>query len=42
VGLVLFELWKKQTNAICIGGSVSTSHDVFFYPSGSNRKFEKY
>ena len=21
---------KKQTNAICIGGSVSTSHDVFF------------
>ena len=26
----LFGLWKKQTNAICIGGSVSTSHDVFF------------
>ena len=23
-------LEKKQTNAICIGGSVSTSHDVFF------------
>ena len=23
-------LEKKRTNAICIGGSVSTSHDVFF------------
>ena len=24
------DVGKKQTNAICIGGSVSTNHDVFF------------
>ena len=26
----LFGLCKKQTNEICLGGSVSTNHDVFF------------
>jgi len=24
------DVGKKQANTICIGGSVSTSHDVFF------------
>ena len=25
-----FGLWRKKNNAICLSGSVSTIHDVFF------------
>ena len=37
---LFWTLEKKQTNAVCIGGSVSTSHDVFFTYLEANLKFD--